>query len=208
MCWPGCLRLLFTTKPIGQGTGLGLSMVCGFAKQSGGHVRMHSQPGQGTEVSLYLPRPPATDTQQPVAEPVPVACLQAEGETILVVEDDAAVRMIVLDELNELGYATLEAMDGPTALPILQSAQRIDLLISDVGLPGMNGMQIAEIGRQHRPGLPVLFMTGHAQSAAARSGFLAPGMEMIAKPFAITELATKIRQMLAGGARSGPAPLP
>ncbi|MEP6965952.1 MAG: PAS domain S-box protein, partial [Polaromonas sp.] len=197
----------FTTKPIGQGTGLGLSMIYGFAKQSGGHVRIHSQPGQGTEVSLYLPRQASAATPQPVSEPVSTACLQAEGETILVVEDDAAVRMIVLDELNELGYATLEAMDGPTALPLLQSTQRIDLLISDVGLPGMNGRQLAEIGRQHRPGLPVLFMTGYAQSAAARSEFLAPGMEMIAKPFAIDELAAKIREMLAAGARSGAAPL-
>ncbi|MEO7399188.1 MAG: PAS domain S-box protein [Polaromonas sp.] len=196
----------FTTKPIGQGTGLGLSMIYGFAKQSGGHLRIHSQPGQGTEVSLYLPRrQPSTDAQVPVHESVPGGCLQAEGETILVVEDDAAVRMIVLDELNELGYTTLEAVDGPTALPILQSAQRIDLLISDVGLPGLNGRQVAEIGRQHRPGLSVLFMTGYAQSAAARSEFLAPGMEMIAKPFSMDELAAKIREMLASGARSGAA---
>ena len=198
----------FTTKPIGQGTGLGLSMIYGFAKQSGGHVRMHSQLGQGTEVSLYLPRQPSTDAQEPMDARAPVGSLQAEGETILVVEDDAAVRMIILDELNELGYTTLKAVDGPTALPILQSAQRIDLLISDVGLPGMNGRQIAEIGRQHRPGLPVLFMTGYAQSAAARTEFLAPGMEMIAKPFAMDELAAKIREMLAGGARTGFEPLP
>ena len=198
----------FTTKPIGQGTGLGLSMIYGFAKQSGGHVRMHSQLGQGTEVSLYLPRQPSTDAQETMDARAPVGSLQAEGETILVVEDDAAVRMIILDELNELGYTTLEAVDGPTALPILQSAHKIDLLISDVGLPGMNGRQIAEIGRQHRPGLPVLFMTGYAQSAAARSEFLAPGMEMIAKPFAMDELAAKIREMLAGGARTGFEPLP
>ena len=124
--------------------------------------------------------------------------VQAEGETILVVEDDPAVRMIVLDELSELGYTLLEATDGPSALPILQSAQHIDLLISDVGLPGMNGRQIAEIGRQHRPVLPVLFMTGYAQGAAARSEFLAPGMHMIAKPFAMDELAVKIREMLEG----------
>jgi PAS domain S-box-containing protein len=197
----------FTTKPIGQGTGLGLSMIYGFAKQSGGHVRIHSHLGQGTEVSLYLPRQPCADAQEPVDERVPAGCLQAEGETILVVEDDAAVRMIVLDELNELGYTTLEAMDGPTALPILQSTQNIDILITDVGLPGMNGRQVAEIGRQHRPGLPVLFMTGYAQSAASRSEFLAPGMEMIAKPFAMDELAAKIREMLASSARSGTDPL-
>ena len=132
----------------------------------------------------------------------------AGGETVLVVEDDAAVRMAVLDGLHELGYATLQAMDGPSAIPIFQSTQKIDLLISDIGLPGMNGKQVAEIGRQHRPCLPVLFMTGYAPSEAAHSGLLAPGMEMITKPFGIAELAAKIREMLAGGARSGPAPLP
>lgn len=185
----------FTTKPIGQGTGLGLSMIYGFAKQSGGHVRLHSQAGQGTEVSLYMPRQ-LDETAQETLEALPVSRLQGEGETLLVVEDDPAVRMIVLDELNELGYTTLEAMDGPTAIPLLQSSVKIDLLISDVGLPGMNGRQIAEIGRQHRPDLPVLFMTGYAQSAASRSEFLAPGMEMISKPFSMDEMAAKIRDML------------
>lgn len=175
--------------------GLGLSMIHGFAKQSGGHVGIHSHLGQGTEVSLYLPRYP-DEVVQKTGKALPVSRLQGEGETLLVVEDDPAVRMIVLDELNELGYTTLEAMDGSTAIPILQSVQKIDLLISDVGLPGMNGRQIAEIGRQLRPGLPVLFMTGYAQSAVARSEFLAPGMEMIAKPFAMDELTTKIRDML------------
>ena len=185
----------FTTKPIGQGTGLGLSMIYGFAKQSGGHVRIDSQVGQGTEVSLYMPRHPDEAAQQ-TSEALPVSRLQGEGETLLVVEDDPAVRMIVLDELKELGYTTLEAIDGPTAIPILQSSQKIDLLISDVGLPGMNGRQIAEIGRQNRPALPVLFMTGYAQNAAARSEFLAPGMEMISKPFSMDEMAAKIRDML------------
>ena len=195
----------FTTKPIGQGTGLGLSMIYGFAKQSGGHVRIHSQVGQGTEVSLYVPRHPDEAVQETM-EVLPVSRLQGEGETLLVVEDDPAVRMIVLDELNELGYTTLEAMDGPTAIPILQSARKIDLLISDVGLPGMNGRQIAEIGRQYRPGLPVLFMTGYTQSAAARSEFLAPGMEMISKPFSMDEMAAKIRDMLSGDAPTRAAP--
>ena len=197
----------YTTKPIGQGTGLGLSMIYGFAQQSGGHVRLHSQTGQGTEVSLYLPRQHRADAPE-IALPMPAGCVQAAGEILLVVEDDAAVRMIVLDELNELGYVTLEAVDGPTAIPILQSAQKIDLLISDVGLPGMNGRQIAEIGRQHRPGLPVLFMTGYAQSAASRADFLAPGMEMISKPFSIDELAAKIREMLVVAARGDPPALP
>ena len=193
----------YTTKPIGQGTGLGLSMIYGFAKQSGGHVRIHSQVGQGTQVSLYLPRQPdaSVNKADKVAElaeaaVLPVSRPPGEGETLLVVEDDAAVRMIVLDELNELGYHTLEAMDATTALPILQSAAKIDLLISDVGLPGMNGRQLAEVARQHRPALPVLFMTGYAQSATARSEFLAPGMDMISKPFAMDDMAAKIRAML------------
>lgn len=180
----------FTTKPIGQGTGLGLSGIYGFTKQSGGHVRIHSRPGQGTTVRLFLPRD--------VATPEPVTPLKAldiphgEGETVLVVEDDAAVRMIVLDELAELGYQTLEAIDGPTALPILQSSRKIDLLLTDVGLPGMNGRQIAEIARQHRPQLRVLFMTGYAEKAASREKFLAPGMEIITKPFTMDALAARI----------------
>ena len=130
---------LFTTKPIGQGTGLGLSMVYGFAKQSGGHVRVHSQVGQGTEVSLYVPRHPDAAAIQAVSDVPPACRLQGEGETLLVVEDDPAVRLIVLDELNELGHTTLEPIHGPTALSILQSSQKIDLLISDVGLPDLNG---------------------------------------------------------------------
>ena len=188
----------FTTKPIGQGTGLGLSMIYGFAKQSGGHVRLHSQLGQGTEVSLYMPRHSDDDAQEPL-KAVPLGRLPGAGETLLVVEDDPAVRMIVLDELHELGYTTLEAMDGPTAIPILQSSMKIDLMISDVGLPGMNGRQVAEIGRQYRPNLPVLFMTGYAQTAAARSEFLAPGMEMISKPFSMDDMAAKLREMLHAG---------
>ena len=184
----------FTTKPIGQGTGLGLSGIYGFAKQSGGHVRIHSQVGQGTTVRLFLPR----DVTTPEAEvPLNVPDIpHGEGETVLVVEDDAAVRMIVLDELAELGYQTLEACDGPTALPILQSSRKIDLLLTDVGLPGMNGRQVAEIGRQHRPGLRVLFMTGYAEKAASRAKFLAPGMEMISKPFTMDALAARIGGIL------------
>lgn len=180
----------FTTKPIGQGTGLGLSGIYGFAKQSGGHVRIHSQPGQGTTVSLYLPRdddemlsPPQTPTAD-----VP----QGNGQTVLVVEDDAAVRMVVLDELSELGYRTIAAIDGPSALPILHSERAIDLLLTDVGLPGMNGRQVAEIARQHRPGLRVLFMTGYAEQASSRTSFLAPGMDMITKPFTMDDLAARI----------------
>ncbi len=186
----------FTTKPIGQGTGLGLSMIYGFAQQSGGHVTINSEPDQGTSVRLYLPRlhtaPLAPEQPQSSGEP-PQA---VSGECVVVVEDDPAVRMLVLNVLNELGYRTFEAEDARCALPFLESSMRVDLLVTDVGLPGMNGRQLAEIARQHRPGLKVLFMTGYAEKAAERQGFLEPGMDLMAKPFSIEELAQKIRQMI------------
>lgn len=186
----------FTTKPIGQGTGLGLSMIYGFAQQSGGHVSLDSLPGQGTCVRLYLPRLQAVESQQVAIEPVSLAATAANGETVVVVEDDPAVRMLVLDLLKELGYRAFEAEDATSALPLLESDLRVDLLVTDVGLPGINGRQLAEIARQHRPGLKVLFMTGYAQKAAERQGFLEEGMDMVAKPFALELLASKIRMML------------
>ncbi len=185
----------FTTKPIGQGTGLGLSMIYGFTQQSGGHVRIDSTPGKGTTVKLYFPRDGVTEE---AAAPVAAATAVPHGlgEVVLVVEDEPAVRMLVVEELHELGYTAIEAATGLAAIPILESAQKIDLLVTDVGLPGMNGRQVAEIGRQHRPDLPVLFMTGYAENAAVRSEFLAEGMEMIAKPFALDALALRIRAIL------------
>ena len=186
----------FTTKPIGQGTGLGLSMIYGFAQQSGGHVSLDSLPGQGTCVRLYLPRLHAPEPEQPLAETVSETPTPATGETVVVVEDDPAVRMLVMDLLKELGYRAHEAEDAKSALPLLESDMRIDLLVTDVGLPGMNGRQLAEIARQHRPGLKVLFMTGYAQKAAERQGFLEDGMDMVAKPFSIEQLAGKIRTMI------------
>jgi len=185
----------FTTKPIGQGTGLGLSMIYGFAQQSGGHVSLDSVPGQGTCVRLYLPRllePAPEISSVETAEPIAAS---SSGETAIVVEDDPAVRMLVLDLLKELGYKTFEAENAKTALPVLESVQRVDLLVTDVGLPGMNGRQLAEIARQHRPGLKVLFMTGYAQIAAERQGFLEEGMDMVAKPFVLEVLASKIRKL-------------
>jgi len=184
----------FTTKPIGQGTGLGLSMIYGFAKQTGGHVRIDSEVGHGTTVSLFLPR--AQEDAEPEADEageIP----RGSGETVLVVEDDPAVRMLVMEVLQELGYRGLEAAEGHAALAIIDSEQRIDLLVTDVGLPGLNGRQLAEIARQRRPSLGVLFVTGYAENAASRAGFLEPGMDMIAKPFAVDALATRIREMLA-----------
>ncbi|WP_027923787.1 PAS domain-containing sensor histidine kinase [Pseudomonas sp. URMO17WK12:I12] len=186
----------FTTKPIGQGTGLGLSMIYGFAQQSGGHVSLFSLPGKGTSVRLYLPRLHAMEPENvlvPVTGEAPAAIA---GETVVLVEDDPAVRMLVLDLLNELGYHAHEAEDAKTALPLLESDLRVDLLVTDVGLPGMNGRQLAEIARQHRPDLKVLFMTGYAETAAERQGFLEEGMDMVAKPFSIDLLANKIRTMI------------
>ena len=188
----------FTTKPIGQGTGLGLSMVYGFMRQSGGQVRIESRPGQGTAVTLYLPRSGGT-VRAEAAEPRREAPRAQAGEQVLVVEDDPAVRMLVLDVLGELGYAALEAGDGRAALPILEGNERIDLLVSDVGLPGLNGRQLAEIARRHRPGLKVLFMTGYAENARLRAEFLGEGMEMVAKPFTTDLLARRIREMIGRG---------
>jgi len=160
----------FTTKPIGQGTGLGLSMIYGFARQSGGHVTIHSEVGKGTTVSLFLPRFVGEMVVAEAANPARLPFANA-GETVLIVEDDPAVRVLISAVLKELGYAFVEASDANTALPIIESDQRIDLMISDVGLPGMNGRQLAEIGRQIRPELKVLFITGYAEHAAVRGGF-------------------------------------
>lgn len=185
----------FTTKPIGQGTGLGLSMIYGFARQSGGHVTIHSEVEKGTTVSLFLPR---FVGEMVVAEAVNPALLPFAdaGETVLIVEDDTAVRVLVCAVLKELGYAYVEAGDANTAVPIIESDQRIDLMISDVGLPGMNGRQLAEIGRQIRPELKVLFITGYAEHAAVRGGFLDPGMQLITKPFTFDLLTAKVREMI------------
>ena len=184
----------FTTKPIGQGTGLGLSMIYGFAKQSRGHVRVESAENVGTTFRLYLPRYQGAVETRAVA-PARDAATGA-GETVLVIEDDSAVRLIISNVLQDLGYACLEASDGQAALPILTSNTPLDLLITDVGLPGMNGRQIAEIARQHRPDLKILFVTGYAEHATGHAPFLARGMEMVTKPFALDALALKIRDML------------
>ena len=185
----------FTTKPIGQGTGLGLSMIYGFSKQSRGHVAIQSEVGNGTTVSLFLPRF-GGDLPRDVPADVHHAPSAQNGETVLIVEDDPAVRVLVSTVLSELGYAFVEAADADSAVPILDSPQRIDLMISDVGLPGMNGRQLAEIGRQYRPELKVLFITGYAEHAAVRGGFLDPGMQMITKPFTFDLLTAKVREMI------------
>jgi CheY-like chemotaxis protein len=185
----------FTTKPIGQGTGLGLSMIYGFARQSNGHATIDSKLGQGTSVRLYLPRHhgAAVAAQTAIARTADHA---VTGETVLVVEDDAVVRGVILEMLAEQGYRTLQAVDGPSGLKILRSGQRVDLLVTDVGLPGMSGRQLADQARETRPGLKVLFITGYAESATIAGGFLQPGMEMITKPFDLDHLAQRIRAMV------------
>jgi CheY-like chemotaxis protein len=183
----------FTTKPIGQGTGLGLSMVHGFVNQSGGDITIASAPGEGSAVTIRLPiahRAPAARSR-----PAETAPQHGSGETVLVVEDDAQVRMLVLEVLRELGYSVLEARDAGEALAQLERAP-VDLLVSDVGLPGMDGRELAEMARSRAPGLRVLFMTGYAEHAQVRSSFLADGMDLVTKPFAIDALALKIREMM------------
>ena len=185
----------FTTKPIGQGTGLGLSMIYGFAKQSEGHVKILSEAGAGTTVQIYLPRHVGPDELE--AQQVPAAVPRAEdGERVLVVEDEPTVRGLVLEVLQELGYEAVQASDGPAGLKELQSERRIDLLVTDVGLPGMNGRQLADLGRVKRPGLKVLFITGYAENATFDTGHLDPDMFMMTKPFRVDDLATRIRTIL------------
>ena len=188
----------FTTKPIGQGTGLGLSMIYGFARQSEGYAKIYSEIGRGTTVKLYLPRHRGASDLE--AEPAITSSLAAgTGETVLVVEDEAVVRGLIVEVLRELGYDALEAGDGDAGLAMLQSKRRIDLLITDMGLPGLNGRQIADAGRSLRPGMKVLFMTGYAENAALASGFLEPGMAMITKPFAMEALSVRVREIIEGG---------
>lgn len=182
----------FTTKPIGQGTGLGLSMVYGYIKQAKGYIQIESEPGVGTSVCLYLP---VHKGDTPPVQVEPGRAPQGAGETILVVEDEPVVRSLVVEVLHDLGYRTVEASEATEALIITESTQRIDLMVSDVGLPGMNGRQLAEIVRQQRPGLKVLFATGYAESFSAND-FLGPDMGVITKPFAIDAFATKVGEML------------
>jgi len=185
----------FTTKPIGQGTGLGLSMIYGFARQSDGHVTIDSKLGRGTSVRLYLPRHRGEIAPQ-FASAATTAEHAATGETVLIVEDEPVVRAVIVEMLGEQGYRTLEAIDGPSGLRILRTNARIDLLVTDVGLPGMNGRQLADQARETRPGLKVLFITGYAESVAISDDFLQPGMEMITKPFDLDNLSRRIRAMV------------
>jgi len=188
----------FTTKPIGQGTGLGLSMIHGFVRQSGGQVRIYSELGKGTTMCLYLPRY-AGAIEEVEAPEEKLSAGRGGGETVLVIDDEPMVRMLITEVLEEAGYIAIAAIDGPAGLKILQSDRRIDLLITDVGLPGgMNGRQVADAARATRPGLKVLFVTGYAENAAVGNGHLDAGMEVITKPFVMAALGNKVREMIEG----------
>jgi PAS domain S-box-containing protein len=187
----------FTTKPMGQGTGLGLSMIYGFARQSEGYCKISSEVGKGTLVKLYLPRHGVEAAEQsPAAVTLAAEAETDEGEVVLVVEDEQLVRTLVVAVLSDLGYRALEAGDGQSGLAILQSTQRIDLLVTDIGLPGLNGRQMADAARKTRQDLKVLFMTGYAHDAANAGGFLQPGMAMMTKPFGMDAMANRIRAMI------------
>jgi PAS domain S-box-containing protein len=186
----------YTTKPIGQGTGLGLSMIYGFVRQSNGAVTIESESGKGTSVEICFPRYIGEVVDAPV-EDASGAHRSEANEVVLVVEDEVLVRLLIVEALDDLGYQALETADSAAALRILQSSQRIDLLVSDIGLPGLNGRQLADAARVKRPGLKVLFVTGYAENAAG-SSFLEPGMEIVTKPFTIDVLAGKIREIIEG----------
>jgi CheY-like chemotaxis protein len=186
----------FTTKPMGQGTGLGLSMVYGFVRQSGGHVQIQSEPGSGTAVTIFLPRSLGQAEAQQAQHPPLVDRRARSDETILVVEDDPVVREVVVEMLRELGYPVLEAADGPEGLRLLQGREPVSLLLTDVGLPGLNGRQLADAGRERRRSLKVLFMTGYVEHTLLARGFLGPDMEVITKPFTFEALAAKIEEIL------------
>ena len=186
----------FTTKPIGVGTGLGLSMIYGFAKQSGGAVSIYSEPDQGTMVCIYLPRHYGETREEEQSSEMSNAP-RGDGETVLVIDDEPTVRMLVTEVLSDVGYHALEAEDGAVGLKVINSSSRIDLLVTDVGLPGgLNGRQVADAARAVRPDLKVLFITGYAENAVLSHGHLDPGMHVMTKPFAMEALATRIRELI------------
>ncbi|WP_336489801.1 ATP-binding protein [Methylobacterium nigriterrae] len=187
----------FTTKPIGQGTGLGLSMIYGFARQSGGQARIYSEIDEGTMVCLYLPRHHGRSDDAELPPPASAKPRAEQGQTVLVVDDEPTVRMLVTEALEELGYTAVEAADSVAGLRILESDIRIDLLVTDVGLPGgMNGRQMADAGRVVRPDLRVLFITGYAENAVLGSGHLEPGMQVVTKPFVMDVLTDRIKDLI------------
>ncbi|HXS90509.1 MAG TPA: response regulator [Steroidobacteraceae bacterium] len=194
----------YTTKPIGQGTGLGLSQVYGFVKQSGGHVKLYSEVGEGTTVKIYLPRM-SRQVEEEEEPPFPLAPTGDKHEVVLVVEDDDDVRLFTTESLRELGFTVVQAHDAPSALKLLELRPEVQLIFTDVGLPGMNGAQLVAAARALRPDIKVLFTTGYARNAIVHQGRLDPGVELITKPFTRVQLASRIRDVLdvpvSGGAR-------
>jgi CheY-like chemotaxis protein len=192
---PRVFEPFFTTKETGRGTGLGLSMVYGFVKQSGGHVTVYSEQGHGTTVKLYFPRYVGDATAMTGAPELPIPT-SSEGEIILVVEDNDDVRAYSTTILSELGYAVLEARDAETALSLLRTGQRVDLLFTDVVLPGKTGKVLADAAAELRPGLKVLFTTGYSRNAIVHQGRLDAGVNLITKPFTFEQLAARVRDLL------------
>ncbi|MFA8473866.1 response regulator [Xanthomonas campestris pv. campestris] len=183
----------FTTKPIGEGTGLGLSMTYGFARQSGGTARITSTLGSGTTVALLLPRGLTVGEALP---PPPPNAPRGRSQRILLVDDTDVVRMMVSEVLSDAGYHVIEAENADGALAQLRADAQIDMVVSDVGLPGMNGRDMADVARDLRPGLPILFITGYAENAATRQEFLAEGMALLPKPFSLNDLLNTVSRML------------
>ena len=194
----------YTTKGVGRGTGLGLSQVYGFVKQSGGHVKIYSEPGVGTTVKLYLPRSQAAAaTPGPAAAPA-VSPRAIEGEVVLVVEDEASVRQVSVEALRDLGYTVIHAPDGARALIALDAQPRFDLLFTDIVMPDMNGRELADEATGRRPEVRVLYTTGYTRNAIVHNGVLDAGVAFLPKPFTFSQLATKVRQVLDGaGANRG-----
>jgi CheY-like chemotaxis protein len=186
----------FTTKEVGRGTGLGLSMVFGFVKQSGGHIKIYSEEGHGTSVKIYLPR--ATGLQQTAEEAQVSSNIEGGNETVLVVEDDPLVRRYVMTQIESLGYTTLEAANASDALRIIDDVATIDLLFTDVIMPGgMNGRQLVDEALKRRPGLKTLYTSGYTENAIVHHGRLDSGVLLLAKPYRKSELARMIRHALA-----------
>jgi CheY-like chemotaxis protein len=185
----------FTTKPEGVGTGLGLSQVYGFVKQSRGHIKIYSEPGDGTTVKIYLPRLMGETQESPVMAALPLP--RASGtETILVVEDDPLMRRMTTDALRELGYEVIACEKAVDALNILDHNEGIALLLTDVVMPEMNGKRLADEAQRRRPNLKVMFTTGYTQNAVVHGGVLDPGVHFLAKPFTLDQLAAKVRGLL------------
>ena len=196
----------FTTKGVGKGTGLGLSQVHGFVKQSGGHVKIYSEPGIGTTVKLYVPRLVGAETDLDAETPVISAeSAQAKaGEVILVVEDDEKIRFLSVEALRDFGYTIVQAGDASQALAVLAVTPRVDLLFTDIVMPDMNGRQLADRARETRPDLKVLYTTGFTKNAVVHNGILDPGVALISKPFTIDQLAIKVRLVLDGAGINRP----